>query len=236
MAKSKSNKVKDISVDEEILDNSKNTGTLELIIPGNKIRRARISIEGRSLITNRMSDKSIQDFEDIYVTKTKAKKKGSFVEARNPEEEWEGSLYPINKKKGLYGFPVSAIKECLVRAFDGSGIYMTTASKLFDVVPEHCLEGSQVPELFLIQYESIVQRRDRVRMNGRTPGLAYRCQFVNWSAEIEITFDEDLIGLQTLIPFITRAGFSVGIGCWTKGGHGKFDIINFEILKNKGKK
>lgn len=198
-----------------------------LEIPTPRICKLKCRIGGDSLISNRMSDKAEQDFEDIYVTKVQSKPKGSLVPPRKPEDEWEGSLHVINKSKKIYGFPALGIKECIVRAFDGSGIYMTIARRLFDVIPQHPYEGRKIPELVKIDYEHIEKRRDRVVMNGTTPSLAYRCQFINWTADLEIQFDADIISVNQLLPFIVKAGFSVGIGCWSKmkkGSHGLFSL------------
>jgi hypothetical protein len=45
--------------------------------------------------------------------------------------------------------------------------------------------------------------------------------------DLEVQFDADVIQLNRLLPFIVKAGFSVGVGCWTpmkKGSHGKFTL------------
>lgn len=210
----------------------------ELVVPALKYYILVLPIYGNSLITGRMSEKALDDYEDQYITK-----KDETILADKPkrdiEAEWEGATHNIDSKNNIYGFPAMAFKKTIVRAFgDNSNLPMTTARLLFKVMPEFPYEGTYDINLIKIDYEDIVRRRDLVVRRsgkGKSPSLAYRKQFINWSAILQVEFDESIIRADQLLPFIVKAG-KIGVGSWNimkDGLHGTFEISpeGIEIVK-----
>jgi hypothetical protein len=57
--------------------------------------------------------------------------------------------------------------------------------------------------------------------------LRYRPQFDQWSVDINIEYDADLLQQGDIVNLIDRAGFGVGVGEWRpeKGGEfGRFAV------------
>ena len=77
-------------------------------------------------------------------------------------------------------------------------------------------------------------REDMVRLNGQTADIRFRGEFLNWSAEIQIDYDPNVIGPDELLAIMSRAGKFVGVGEWRvekSGIHGTWQVIKIEEVK-----
>jgi len=66
-----------------------------------------------------------------------------------------------------------------------------------------------------------------VRLNGKTADIRHRGEFKEWSADLEVQYNEDWISAEQIANLISLAGFSVGVGEWRpekNGQYGTFEI------------
>jgi len=182
---------------------SKSTTSAEepIQLPPLKRKIIKIPIIGDSpLICHRFSDRSKRKMLDRQM-----KKATSGREVRNPEQEYEESLYVL--PDGSYGFPASGFKSASVSACrQTDGMPMTKAKGAFHVLGEYVkIKGK--PRM----------REDMVRLESGVADLRYRAEFPQWSTEVTVAFNESVISAEQLINLFELAGFAVGVGDWRPG-------------------
>lgn len=189
-------------------------------IPGKKIsvyelnlQTLHVKINGISpLIVHKFDEKTIRQIEEKQQGSGKSKKKGS----RNPEAEFNGARYIVDKKHD--GFPASGFKKAAVRAGTFMGLKMTDSRGSFHVIGELvkiiCPKG---PKL----------RTDMVRIGQGTSDVRYRPEYDNWSANLEIRYNANVISAEIIINMFNTAGFSTGVGEWRPERGGNFGM--FEV-------
>lgn len=187
--------------------------TSEVIqLPELKQRKAIIRVHGTSsLITHPFSQKALKSIED----KQKGKAKNAKHDARDPEQEYQDSLYICDD--GGYGFPAIGFKGAVVTAANDAGIQKVLARRAFHVVGGELVKIEGEPSM----------RTDRVTIGMGTTDVRYRAEFKEWSADIPIMFNEGVISLEQLVNLFRIAGFGVGIGEWRperNGIHGTWEV------------
>ena len=89
-----------------------------------------------------------------------------------------------------------------------------------------------IGDVYEIKYKKINKREDVTRRSGmnKSPNIAYRPEFVEWTCEIVIEFDKNQITPDQIINLVNQAGFTSGVGDWrpsapkTPGNHGMFEV------------
>jgi hypothetical protein len=177
---------------------------------------AYLTIIGTSpLITHAWGEKARKMIRDKH-----AGKKTKDREPRDPEQEFKDAAYYT--ENGGYGIPAAAIRKALITAAHKDlGIEKTLVRKAIFIIcedPHHILP---------LKSDEPVFREDVVRVGMGTTDLRYRPEFRNWSIDLVIQFDADLINETDLVNLLQRAGFGVGLceGRPEKNGeNGRFDI------------
>ena len=184
---------------------------------------SQFKVKGLSpLISHKWSEKAKKEMLDKQM-----KKKLSTRQAKNPQAEFESSLYLLSNgkhPKGPYGFPAVAFKAAAVRAAKQlDGMNMTDARGLFYIEPDDGdlvqIHSPQPPEM----------REDMVRLNGKSADIRYRGSFVNWSVTLNVRYNADVVSQEQLLNLFELAGFSCGVGEWRmeKGGtFGTFTLFD----------
>ena len=184
---------------------------------------SQFKVKGLSpLISHKWSEKAKKEMLDKQM-----KKKLSTRQAKNPQAEFESSLYLLSNgkhPKGPYGFPAVAFKAAAVRAAKQlDGMNMTDARGLFYIEPDDGdlvqIHTPQPPEM----------REDMVRLNGKSADIRYRGSFVNWSVTLNVRYNADVVSQEQLLNLFELAGFSCGVGEWRmeKGGtFGTFTLLD----------
>ena len=184
---------------------------------------SQFKVKGLSpLISHKWSEKAKKEMLDKQM-----KKKLSTRQAKNPQAEFESSLYLLSNgkhPKGPYGFPAVAFKAAAVRAAKQlDGMNMTDARGLFYIEPDDGdlvqIHSPQPPEM----------REDMVRLNGKSADIRYRGSFVNWSVTLNVRYNADVVSQEQLLNLFELAGFSCGVGEWRmeKGGtFGTFTLLD----------
>jgi hypothetical protein len=191
-------------------------GSIEL--PALDFKQVTFKIEGMTpLIVNKFSEKASQMMLDKQMKKaTKGK------EAKNPDEQFEGSLYKF--PDGIRtGFPAVGFKAAMVRGAKQLGIAMTDSRGKFHVLADDgdLIEINGTPE----------KRQDMVRLATGVADIRFRGEYKKWSANITITYNAGVISDEQLAQILKIAGFSCGIGEWrpeksNSGSYGMFKIAN----------
>lgn len=165
-------------------------------------------------------------------------------ERRNPEKDFENSLYLMGEKNGkkIYGFPATAFKLAM---HDAAGKEKGIAKT--KTLPAIYIRGKPTPlntavkgaicdmDLVRIYGDKPIIREDHVRvgagLSGRTSTLSYRAQFNNWAVRLTGRVNRDIIPLDNLLQLFDYAGTEVGIGDWRvqkKGQSGMFRCATTE--------
>ena len=174
------------------------------------------------LISHKWSEKAKKEMLDKQMKKALTTR-----QAKNPQAEFESSLYLLSNgkhPKGPYGFPAVAFKAAAVRAAKQlDGMNMTDARGLFYIEPD---DGELVQ---IHTPEPPEMREDMVRLNGKSADIRYRGSFVNWSVTLNVRYNADVVSQEQLLNLFELAGFSCGVGEWRmeKGGtFGTFTLLD----------
>lgn len=129
-------------------------------------------------------------------------------EFKDPEAQYEASLYRL--EDGSFGFPVVAFKAATVgaaRYFDGVAMTELRRSLFF--------HGEGADQLVRI-VGTPVMREDTVRVGRGVADLRYRGMFVDWSADLVITYLPSMLTLDSAVALVNAGGLS-GVGEWRPG-------------------
>lgn len=180
---------------------------INLVTPD--IREIHLTLTGTSpLICHAWSQKAKQQMLDKQM-----KKASSAKEAKDPQRDYEESLYP--QPDGGYGFPSVAFKAAAVRAGTYADMKMTFLRGAFHVPGEFVhIDGDPSP------------REDMVRIGAGVADIRYRGEFRRWSATLPITYNARAISAEQIIGLFEIAGFSVGVGEWRPERDGSFGTFS----------
>lgn len=139
---------------------------------------------------------------------------------RDAKKEYESCFYKT--EKGDYGIPARAFMASILDASVSLGIPKTQIKRAIRVIGD----------IYPIKYKKINERQDVTRRAGinSSPNIAYRPEFVDWSAELYIEFDENQITGEQVVNLVNQAGFTSGVGDWrpsspkSPGIHGMFEV------------
>lgn len=162
------------------------------------------------LIVHAWSEKAKQMMLDKQM-----KKAAKGKEAKNPQQDFEQSLYPT-AQDGTHQFPAVAFKAAAVRAGTDAGYKMTDLRRAFHIDTEFVPITGQPKS-----------REDMVRIGMGTADIRYRAEFPEWSAKVEIVFNAATISADQIVNLFEVAGFGVGIGEWRpekNGQYGRFKV------------
>lgn len=177
-----------------------------IVLPRLNLQRIEILLVGDSpLICHRWSEKA-----KAQMLATQMKKAKQAKEAKDPQADYESSLYP--HPDGGFAFPAVAFKACAVDAASFvDGLTKVTCRGSFHV------EGEWVK----INGEPSM-REDMVRIGMGSADIRYRGEFKKWSAMVNISFNASAISAEQIIHLYDLAGFSCGLGEWRPQRDGPF--------------
>lgn len=179
-------------------------------------KKMTFGVKGTSpLIMHAWSEKAKQMMRDKHAgKKTKARS------VRNIEQEAEQATY--RTEDGRVAIDGMAFKKSLfTAAHKDLGIEKTLVKKALFLVCEDA--SNMIP----IECSEPVIREDCVRVGQGSADLRYRPEFREWSFQVELEVDGELMTDGDILSLVDRAGFGVGIGEWRpeKGGeYGRFEI------------
>jgi hypothetical protein len=179
-------------------------------IPKINLQRFRIRLVGDSpLICHAWSQKAKAMMLDKQMKKAKTAK-----EAKDPNQDFTDSLYHI--EGGGYGFPSVAFKSAAVDACSHiDGITKVEARGAFHIVGDMVrIEGTPT------------KREDMCRVGMGTADIRYRGEFKEWSCEIEIRYNANVLSAEQICNLFETGGFAIGVGEWRPERNGSFGMFH----------
>lgn len=143
-------------------------------------------------------------------------------EAKNPESDFEESLYKM--PGGGYGFPTIAFKAAAISACRFvDGIKMTEVRGAFHISGELvAINGTPTP------------REDMVRIGMGVADIRYRGQFEDWSADVPVRFNANSLSPEQIVNLFNVAGFGVGVGEWRPEKNGSYGMFHVATTEDVG--
>lgn len=184
-------------------------------IPGLQIATFKLTLVGDSpLICNRFSEKAKKQMLDKQMKVAKQAKA-----AKDPQKDYEGSLYPLGKNK--FGFPVVGFKAAAVDACShAEGITKVEARGAFHINGEFAeIQGS--PSM----------REDTVKIAMGSTDLRYRGEFKTWSTTLEIRHNKNVLTMEQIVNLFNIGGFAIGVGEWRPQRDGSYGMFHVKMGK-----
>lgn len=206
----------------------KKTAAVEL--PKIDIRLMEVTVIGDSpLIVHAWSEKAKREMLDKQLKKAKGAR-----EAKDPKADFEASLYRL--ADGGYGFPSVGFKTAAVTAITSvAGMTKIAARQAFhvlgeDVDIEGAFEGTKSrTNLVRLNCGEPSMREDTVRVGMGTADLRYRGEFTDWSANLLVRYNANVLSEEQLLNILNISGFAVGVGEWRPekdGSYGMFHVAS----------
>ena len=190
-----------------------------IVIPERNFQYAEVILIGDSpLLVHRFSEKAKQEILDKQMKVAKTAKK-----AKDPEECFKNSLYPMPGKKNAFGVPAGGLKKCCVSAASFiPNVTKTSIRAAFHIIagPGNLIEilGSKP-----VMDESIV----RIGTFPKVADIRYRARFDKWTLKFDIKYDADMVNIEQIANLFEYAGFSIGLCEWRPekdGSYGMFHV------------
>lgn len=188
------------------LDNVSPLGNLGVNILTPKITELLVPIVGTSrLVSHAWDQKAINMMLDKQKGKAVPKKA-----PKDPEADFKASLY--QSTEGWYGFPAVAFKQAAVAAcrFCDNSVKMNIARGIIFVQPDGYTENGH--DIVRIDGDEPVMRQDMVRIGMGTADIRYRGEFRNWSANLRVRVNANILSPEHIFNLFELAGHHVGIG------------------------
>ena len=185
-----------------------------------QIKKATVHIVGDTpLIMHAWSEKAKREMleKQMKVTKTKSR------EAKNPVEDFIRSMYwlsPMPEEMTMeafeeaiangarFGFPITAFKQAAISA----AYRMGWAKDKMSMRGAFFIDGDE-NQMLEIKSDAPIMREDMVKVGMGTADIRYRGEFRNWSADINISFNENgKYSLEQIINIINAGGYVCGVG------------------------
>ena len=192
-------------------------------IPKINFRYATIHLVGETpLLVNKFDEK---EKERMLGKQTGAAKKAK--EFRDPDAEFQASLYKMKDKKGniIFGIPAGGIRNCAISACSFiDGVAKTTARGAFQILTEG---GDLVP---IISKTGPVMDESIVRIGPWSNKVAmtrYRGRFDDWELKFRVKYNANIITPEQLLNLFENAGFAIGLCEWRpekNGSKGMFRV------------
>lgn len=190
----------------------KPTAETTITLPALNVQHMKLRLRGDSpLICHAWSEKAKKQMLDAQMKKARQAK-----EAKDPEQDYRDSLYP--HPDGGFGFPAVAFKNAAVDACSSiAGVTKVEARGAFHIVGDMVkIDGEPSP------------REDMVRVGMGTADIRYRGEFRDWSAEITLRYNGNVLSPEQIANLFNTAGFAVGVGEWRPQRDGSFGMFHVE--------
>ena len=201
-----------------------------------QIQKAKIHIVGDTpLIMHAWSEKAKREMleKQMKVTKTKAR------DAKNPVEDFIRSMYwlsPMPEEMTVdafhqainagarFGFPITAFKQAAISAAYRMG---WTKDKM-SMRGAFFIDGDE-NQMLEIKSDTPIMREDMVKVGMGTADIRYRGEFRNWSADLNISFNENgQYSLEQIINVVNAGGYVCGVGEWRPERDGQYGMFHVE--------
>ena len=185
------------------------------------------------LIMHAWSEKAKREMleKQMKVTNTKSR------DAKNPVEDFIRSMYwlsPMPEEMTMeafeeaiangarFGFPITAFKQAAISA----AYRMGWAKDKMSMRGAFFIDGDE-NQMLEIKSDAPIMREDMVKVGMGTADIRYRGEFRNWSADINISFNENgQYSLEQIINIINAGGYVCGVGEWRPERDGQYGMFH----------
>lgn len=213
-------------------------------IPKLNLQTTVIHIVGDTpLIVHKWSEKAKKEIRDKQMKKATTKK-----EAKDPVSDFIDTIYWLDKETApkentqeafieaiqngaRVGFPATGFKEAAIMGAYRSGADIkTTVARAAMIIPSEFIEikGNGGP----LTLEDIEMREDMVKVGGisKVADIRYRAAFTNWSADIPVRINVNVLSMEQVFSLFQLGGFACGVGEWRNEKRGIFGAFHIENL------
>lgn len=188
-----------------------------------EIREVTIPITGMSpLIVNKFSNKAIQMILDKQTNVAKNKKH----DVKDPQADFENAKH--YSTQGWEGFPAAGFKAAMIRGAKMIGMVMKDTQTSFFIKADD--EETQLTRI----YGESRMRQDMVRVGMGAADIRFRPEYVQWSANLTIEFNEGVLSLDQIYQLVKAAGYGCGVG-EMRPEKGKFNYGRFVLSQETDK-
>lgn len=165
-----------------------------------------LRLEGNSpLMTHKFSEKMRKQIEEKQTATDKTTKKR---EPKDYAAEFNAARYIA--AKGWDGLPAAAIRAAMIAACRTiDGLPMTRAKGAFFIIADGRDKSDGTP-LVRINGKAIHDTRP-VRLESGVADMRNRPRYDDWSAEVTIQYDADMLSANDIGALLARAGMQVGL-------------------------
>lgn len=194
-----------------MVSSKKATRKIEITPPNFKI--IKLAIVGTApLMTHRFSSKMRRQIEEKQTAKDATSKKR---EPKNYAEEFEAARYRSRtngKRNGSWdGVPCGAIRAAMISACRNvDGLSMVKAKGAFFILPQGYDKDDGTPLLRINGAEPVHDTRP-VRLESGVADMRNRPRYDDWSIDLEIQYDGDIVSETDVANLLARAGAQVGL-------------------------
>lgn len=193
----------------------------QLVIPPPNRQRAIVTVGGEFLVLHRFDEKSRRQIEEKQ-RGAAANKRG----ARDPEGEYNAARYV--DAKGRDCLMAAAFRRAMIDAasFIENIAKTQIRGAVFIIGDSRAKDGRW---LIPLKYTRRFMHEDVVRLSTGVADLRYRPAYENWSVDLTVEYDPDILSAEQIHHLLQRAGFSIGVGEGRaqKGGDwGAFELKN----------
>ncbi len=185
------------------------------------------------LIMHAWSEKAKREMleKQMKVTKTKSR------EAKNPVEDFIRSMYwlsPMPEEMTMeafeeaiangarFGFPITAFKQAAISA----AYRMGWAKDKMSMRGAFFIDGDE-NQMLEIKSDAPIMREDMVKVGMGTADIRYRGEFRNWSADLNISFNENgQYSPEQIVNIINAGGYVCGVGEWRPERDGQYGMFH----------
>jgi len=197
---------------------------LNIIEPSRFISWIEFVIEGQTELLQNAKSKNLlkERREDFEKEKNKILKR---TKAVDPDEECKGKAHWLDEKKGLVGVPAIGFKKSFVNVGQNLlGRKMKKALEAAIFVVPTARRG-----LIPIKYKKYDKSIELGNLGGKKGSLVpfYRAMFSDWTLNLRVAFDENVISPEQMTEIIVKAGALSGYGAWrpeNSGTYGTYSI------------
>lgn len=181
-----------------------------VIKPAN-IVRATIKIKGTSpLVINKFSNKAMEMMADAMTTPKNQKKAKTERAVRDFDADFQGARHI--SAEGWDGISAPALRSAMIDACRTAGLVMTKTKMAVFVIPDGFDKDDGTPLVKIISPTEPKKSMLHVRVGNGTADIRVRPMWTEWSLNVTVEFDTDMITPDSVVNLLDRAGKQVGIG------------------------
>jgi hypothetical protein len=180
------------------------------ITPANMVQ-VTIAIKGTApFLQLKFSQKGKNAMLDHMATPASEKKGKKARPVRNYAEEF--ALAQHRSVAGWVGIPCAAFRKAMVDACRTVSVTMTVAKMAIFVVPDGFDVDDGTPLVRLVSPREPERTELPVRNANGSIDIRVRPMWREWSANVTLEYDADMITAESIVNLLDRAGRQVGVG------------------------